>query len=79
MFLIGFEQMPSDIVWFFYQHIKLSSMKDLDVNKTKPPTLVFAIYMLPLHRPSRAELLFVTQNIKISYAICFSPSLLLPL
>lgn len=36
MFLIGFEQMPNDIVWFFYQHIKLSSMKDLDVNKTKP-------------------------------------------
>lgn len=34
MFLIGF-QVPNDIIWFFDQHSKLSSLKDLDINKTK--------------------------------------------
>lgn len=36
MLLIGFEQVPNDTVWFFYQNIKSSSMRDLAVNKTKP-------------------------------------------
>ena len=64
MLLIGFEQVPNDTVWFFYQNIKLSSMRDLAVNKTKPLELQhWFLPSTPFHRPSHAELLFVTQNI----------------
>lgn len=34
MILIGFEQVPDDMIWFFEQHSKMSSMQDLGVNKT---------------------------------------------
>lgn len=74
----GFEQVLNDIVWFLYQHIKLSSMKDMEVSKMKPLEVHYRF--LPPIRPSNAEFLFVTQNIKVlCYATSFSPSLLLPL